>query len=203
MAFSGIHRLLSNPRIFSCMRSVISGTKTFEIFINTYIRPKPGDKILDIGCGTADILEYLPPDDYWGFDMSEEYITSASTRFSKKGKFFCKKVSRDAIPGKDIFDIILACGVFHHLTDDEASEMFELAHTLLKPGGRFITLDGVYVQGQSYLVRLILSNDRGKFVRTQEQYQTIAQNYFTDVTVSIRSDLGRIPYTYIIMECKK
>jgi SAM-dependent methyltransferase len=185
------------------MNSVLWGTRSSEIFVKNYIRPNTGDKILDIGCGTGDILEFLPSVDYWGFDQSEEYINSARTRFSGKGRFFCKKVSRDAVPGKDIFDIVLACGVVHHLTDDEAGEMFELAYTLLKSGGRLITLDGVYMPDQSCFVRLLLSNDRGKYVRSQEQYRTIAKIFFTDIRVSVRSDLLRLPYTHIIMECKK
>ena len=186
------------------MRSVIGGNKVSKILVKTYIRPKVGDKILDIGCGPGDILEFLPSTvDYWGFDLNDDYINTARKRFSNRGQFFCKKVSRDAIPGEDLFDIVMACGVFHHLTNEEAGEMFELAHTLLKSGGRFITFDGVYVPDQSYFARLFLSNDRGEYVRTKEQYRTIAQKYFTDIQVSIRSDLLRLPYTHIIMECKK
>ena len=203
MSFSGIHHILSNPRIYSFMRFIIGGSISSKILVNSYIQPKKGDTILDIGCGPGDILDSLPSVDYWGFDLNDEYINFARKRFLNRGKFFCKKVSRDAIPGKDIFDIIMACGVFHHLTDEEASEMFELAYTLLKSGGRFITFDGVYVPDQSYFVRLLLSNDRGKYVRTEEQYRIIAQKYFTDIQVSIRSDLLRIPYTHIIMEFKK
>jgi SAM-dependent methyltransferase len=203
MTFFRVPRILSNPTIYRLMNSVLWGTRSSEIFVKDYIRPNTGDKILDIGCGTGDILEFLPSVDYWGFDQSEEYINSARTRFSGKGRFFCKKVSRDAVPGKDIFDIVLACGVVHHLTDDEAGEMFELAYTLLKSGGRLITLDGVYMPDQSCFVRLLLSNDRGKYVRSQEQYRTIAKNFFTDIRVSVRSDLLRLPYTHIIMECKK
>ncbi len=203
MLFSGIHRVLSNPLAYSCMRAVIGGTKSSQIFVTTFIRPRTGDKILDIGCGPGDILEFLPSVDYYGFDVNEAYINSARTRYPDRGQFFCKKLSRDAIPGNNIFDIVLACGVFHHLTDNEAVEMFELSNTLLKPGGRLITLDGVYMQGQSYLAHLLLSIDRGKFVRSQEQYQTIARKYFTDIRVSIRSDLIRLPYTHIIIECKK
>lgn len=198
-----VRYLLQNPWIYSHMRSGIGGTKSSEILVKTYIQPKSGDRILDIGCGPGDILDFLPPVDYWGFDLNENYIKSARRRFSNQGQFFCKKVSKDAMPGKRIFDIILAFGIFHHLTDEEAVEMFELADTLLKPGGRFITLDGVYVPDQSYFVRLLLSNDRGKNVRTEKQYRTIAQKYFTDIQIVIRSDLLRVPYTHIIMECKK
>jgi len=185
------------------MRSVIGGTKASKIFVETYIRPKTGDKILDIGCGPGDILDFLPPVDYQGFDLNEEYISSARKRFSNRGRFFCKNVSLDAIPGEDLFDIVMACGVFHHLSDEEAIGMFELAHTLLKPGGRFITFDGVYIPDQSYVARILLSKDRGKYVRTKEQYKTIAQKKFASIQVSVRSDLLRVPYTHIIIECKK
>jgi SAM-dependent methyltransferase len=203
MSLSGIQRILSNPSVYHCMSSLLWGPRSYGIFVHDYIRPRSGDKVLDIGCGTADIVEFLPPVDYQGFDQSEEYIASARKRFSGRGSFFCRPVGRDAVPGKDIFDIILACGVIHHLDDEKATEMFELAHTLLKSGGRLITLDGVYMPDQSYLVHLLLSGDRGKYVRSQEQYCRIARTFFTDISVSIRSDLLRLPYTHIIMECGK
>jgi cyclopropane fatty-acyl-phospholipid synthase-like methyltransferase len=204
MPFLGIHQILSNPKIYSSMRSILGGSKSSEILVRDYIQPKTGDKILDIGCGPGDILEDLPlAIEYWGFDPNEEYIIAARKRFLNRGQFFCKKVSRNAIPGEKIFDIIIACGVFHHLTDDEADDMFELANTLLKPGGRFISFDGVYTRDQSYFAHLLLSNDRGSYVRTEEQYRKIAQKYFAELRVSIRSDLLRFPYTHIIIECIK
>ena len=203
MSLMDIYSFLSVPQIYSFMRFIIGGTKFSKILVNTYIQPKTGDKILDIGCGPGDILESLPSVDYWGFDLNEKYINSARKRFSNCGQFFCKKVSRDAIPGENQFDIVMACGVFHHLTDEEADEMFELAHTLLKPDGRFITFDGVFIPKQSFFARLLISHDRGKFVRTEDQYQKIAQKYFSNTRSTIRSDLLRLPYTHIIIVCKK
>ncbi len=198
-----IRLLLQNPFIYSSMRFLIGGTKASEILVKSYIRPKTDDKILDIGCGPGDILEFLPPVDYSGFDSNEEYINSARKRYLDRGQFFCKKVCRDAMPGEGIFDIVMAIGIFHHLTDKEAAEMFELASILLKPDGRLITFDGIYTQSQSYFARMLLSNDRGKYVRTEEQYRVIAQKFFADIHISVRSDLLRVPYTHIIMECKK
>jgi len=185
------------------MKSAIGGIKFSKTFVEVYVQSKPGDKILDIGCGPADILEFLPSVEYWGFDLNEHYITSARERFSNSEKFFCKKVSRDAIPGEKIFDIILACGIFHHLSDEEAVEMFELANTLLKPGGRFITYDGMFVPNQSYIARVLLFLDRGNFVRTEDQYLKIARTQFTDIQVTNRSDWIWLPYDLLIMVCKK
>ncbi|MCW6038508.1 class I SAM-dependent methyltransferase [Spirulina subsalsa FACHB-351] len=44
-------------------------------FVKKYVAAKPGDKILDIGCGPGDIIPYLPRGvNYTGFDVSTKYI---------------------------------------------------------------------------------------------------------------------------------
>jgi len=171
--------------------------------VKKYIRPREGDKILDIGCGTADILAYLPTVEYVGLDMNEAYINYAKKRFGHKGIFLASKVDGKAINEFSLYDydIVLATGLLHHLNDDEALRLFELASSALKPGGRLITLDGCYVKGQSWLARLIISRDRGKYVRNQDEYLSLASNFLKDIQVSIHHDLIRIPYTHIVMEC--
>jgi len=78
------------------------------MYIDKYVKPKDGDKILDIGCGTADILEYLPNVEYLGFDMNNRYIQFALQKYGNRGKFFCKKVNLDVLDNKVLFDIIMA-----------------------------------------------------------------------------------------------
>jgi hypothetical protein len=51
------------------------------------------------------------------------------------------------------------------------------------------------------LAQFILSNDRGKYVRTKDAYFRLAAEVFKDIQVNIHNDLLRIPYTHIIMEC--
>ena len=79
--------------------------------------------------------------------------------------------------------------------------MFQIAHDALKPGGKLVTLDGVWSKGQSAGARALLARDRGQFIRNEESYLRIASKAFDNVKVSIRHDLLRIPYTHIIMEC--
>jgi SAM-dependent methyltransferase len=196
-----IRSVLAIPNIYRLFIRIVAKRSKQLAFIEEYARPKAGDKILDIGCGTADILEYLPDVDYLGLDVEQRYIDAAVKRYGNRGKFICRKISSDAIREPSSFDIVLAKGVLHHLNDEEAVQLFELARNTMKPEGRLITMDGCYDKGRSKLEHFILSMDRGKHVRTREEYYTIASKVFPNVKASIRHDLLRIPYTHIIMEC--
>jgi SAM-dependent methyltransferase len=171
--------------------------------MDIYVRPKVHDRVLDIGCGPGDILNFLPTVEYVGFDLDPFYINSAQKQFGNRGTFFCKAVSRDAFLGDNHFDIILAMGILHHISDVEARELFELAYHLLKPGGRLITYDGCYTQNQPAINKIILDIDRGNYVRTEAAYMNLAASSFKSVSSYVREDLFNIPYTLIIMECKK
>ena len=93
--------------------------------------------------------------------------------------------------------------MLHHLDDSDALALFELAHTALKEGGRFVTYDGCYIEGQSKIAKFIISQDRGRFVRTKDEYCNLASQIFSNVKQELREDLLRIPYTHLIMECRK
>ena len=194
--------LLDFPRVFNAFTRIVSGDVS-AVFVNRYVRPEEGHKILDIGCGPADLLSHLPKVEYVGLDINSAYIKYARKRFGNKGRFLAQRVSQGVINAiaPSGFDTVLAKGVLHHLNDDEAIQLFELAHSVLKPTGRLITFDGCYVTGQSWLTRLILSKDRGKYVRTKAAYLDLASTLFKNIHVSIHNDLIRIPYTHIIMEC--
>jgi SAM-dependent methyltransferase len=97
--------------------------------------------------------------------------------------------------------IVVATGVVHHLDDAEAKNLFAVAKAALNPGGRLVTLDGCYEPGQSRIAKMLLDNDRGKFVRTESGYRVIATAVFPHVTCTVLHDMFRMPYTVIIMEC--
>ena len=68
---------------------------------------------------------------------------------------------------------------------------------ILKPGGRFTTWDPVYHQNQSWVSKLVVSQDRGKFVRTELEYYDILRKSFADLDTEIYRGLLRIPYDHI------
>jgi SAM-dependent methyltransferase len=193
--------ILTFPSIYRLFSNLVSNQDSRSIYVKEYIRPIAGDKVLDIGCGVGDILKYLPNCEYSGFDMNRRYIKTAKKRFGNLGIFVCEKLTKELCREFSDFDIALATGILHHLNDHEALELFELARAVLKPDGRLLTFDGCYFEGQSWFERFILSKDRGKYVRTKEEYLDLASMVFPKIKISILNNLIRIPYTHIIMEC--
>ena len=182
---------------------MVGGKRVTSTFVEEYVRPKNGDKILDIGCGPADTVEYFSNVEYIGFDSNPAYIETAKRRFCEQGRFFCGTVDEVTIDELDAFDLVLAVGIFHHLDDQEFVALLELAYSALKKGGRLISLDGCYVEGQSRIAQFIISKDRGLFMRNRDEYCRLASKVFSQVDASLRHDLLRIPYTHLIMECTK
>ena len=96
---------------------------------------------------------------------------------------------------------MLALGIVHHLEDGEATQLFQIGYDALKPGGKLVTVDGVWTRDQSQAARWLLARDRGEFVRSEKEYLGIASQVFGRVKPSVRHDLLRIPYSHLIMEC--
>ncbi len=197
-----IRSLLAAPQAYQVFWNMIGGPGRSKILVQEYIRPRTDDRILEIGCGPGTIIPYLPDSEYVGFDASAAYVAKARKRFPR-AKFFCQRVNQYAPPQSGYFNIVLALGIVHHLDDEEASHLFQIAHDALQSGGKLVTLDGVWRTGQSLASRYLLSRDRGRFIRREEEYAKLASQSFRNVKPSIRHDLLRIPYTHIILECDR
>jgi SAM-dependent methyltransferase len=181
---------------------MVGGEPVRKIYLADYVKPSSGDKILDLGCGPADVLNHLPAANYTGLDISPEYVRAARKRFGSRGRFLCEDVGLATIEEeRGSFDLVLAIGVLHHLDDVRAARLFELARQALRPSGRLVTYDGCYVPEQSRVARWLLARDRGKFVRIREDYVRLASTRFSKVEPHLRHDLLRIPYSHLIMRC--
>lgn len=201
----GIRSILSIPFFYSLFQKILGQDRIYNVLIKNYLRPSIGDRLLDIGCGPADILSYLPQVEYIGFDASEKYISQAKKRYGNRGTFICQLVASNNLTYREYFDIVVVFGLLHHLDDIEAKKLFQLAHDALKPGGRLVAVENCYTKNQSPIARWIISKDRGQNVRTEKGYLNLAYNFFplAHTSCNIRHDLLRVPYTHIIIECIK
>lgn len=198
----GIRAILSSPVIYTSFQSLMGASRSRQNFVSNYLKPHSGMKILDVGCGPADILGYLPDVDYWGFDISEPYVAQAKNRFGKRGRFNCKQLQFDDLAMLPKFDVVLALGLLHHLDDSVAVGVLQLAHEALQPGGRLLTVDPCLDPSQNSVARFLVRNDRGQNVRNKEEYQALADKIFSSLRVEVRHQVW-IPYTHCFMECHK
>lgn len=199
---SGLRAVLSHPRIYSSFQSLMGARKFRTNFVSRYIRPFPGMTLLDVGCGPADILAYLPEINYWGFDISEDYIGKARRSFGHRGHFHCKQLQVDDLDRLPQFDVVLAIGLLHHLDDEVALDVLRLAHRALRTGGRLLTVDPCLDPSQNAISRFLVSKDRGQNVRNKTGYAALAGAVFGDFSAELRHQAW-IPYTHCFMECVK
>ena len=195
-------RILSLPAAYRLFGNLTGAHRGRIECVETYIRPKDSDRILDCGCGPADLLDYLPDVEYVGIDIDANYVAEARRRYGGRATFRVGPLGPETMTETAHYDLVLAMGVLHHLDDAQAEEFLNLARSGLKPGGRLVTLDPCYMAGQSRMARYIISRDRGNHIRSLEGWKQLVTPTFPSASYHVRHDLLRIPYTHLFMECE-
>lgn len=202
---TGLHRLLNRAGVYDALQGLLLRRESRARYVRDYVRPFPGCRILDIGCGPGSILAHLPVSigSYTGYDMNPGYIETARGRWGSRGTFHCRRVEPGMLSAGEAFDIVLANGIVHHLDDAEARQLVNVAWRALRPGGCLVTYDNVYLQNQHWFARWLIARDRGRAVRTREGYEALVRGRFPRVESVILHDTLRVPYTILVMRCTR
>lgn len=195
--------LLGKPIAYRAHSRLAASQTRKQNFVERFLHPCSGDRVLDIGCGTAALLPHMPEVTYIGFDLSREYIEDAQKTHGTRGEFHHRALTAEATREFAPFDLVMSIGVLHHLNDMEAELLFGVARNALKPGGRLVTCDGAFVPKQHPIARILLKMDRGEFIRSPLAYETIARRVFSNVECSVHHDLNSFPYTHCLLTCTR
>lgn len=109
---------------------------------------RPGDKVLDVGCGTGDLTIAAkaragPTGQLYGTDAAPEMIHAARRKAAQAGldiDFQVDLVEDISFPD-DYFDVVLSSLMMHHLPDDLKRQGLAEIHRVLKPGGHLLVVD--------------------------------------------------------------
>ena len=108
------------------------------------LRPRGGERILDLGCGTGRLTAEMagaPGIIAIGLDRSASMLREAADA-GRSGRNHVAYVRGDgaALPFVPAFDAVFSTATFHWITDHQ--RLFESIHAVLKPSGRLVAQCG-------------------------------------------------------------
>lgn len=190
-------RLLEIPIVYEVFMNGLAGPEASSWLVNDVIEIAPDMKVLDVGCGIADILSELPDVEYIGIDHNPKYIDKARLRFGTRGQFEVLDVNDPSFKDFGTFDRVLVLAVLHHLNDDEIKNLMRSLSKCLAKDGRLVTFDNAIIKGQHPIARFLAKADRGRFSRSPEHYRRLLESSFRVEGEFVRHDLLRVPYTHV------
>lgn len=194
----GLYGALASPWLYEAVQRVMGAETLRRHFADAHIRVAPGARVLDIGCGPADLLAHLPAVTYIGWEPNPLYVERARARFGDRATFHVGLFGAAEAARLEPVDVAIVSGVLHHMDDAQARTLFGLLHSVLKPGGRVVSVDPARVPGQHPLSRLAVSRDRGRHVRAPGAYLALARDMFPAASGTVAHQAFP-PYTRFFM----
>ena len=197
----GLRRFLEHPLVYEGFQRAVGKNRLRRRFVEEFVRPRPGDRLLDFGCGPGDLVPYVPEVDFAGFDISTAYIASARSRFGERARFYD---DLDELRDREApFDIAVCIGVLHHIDDDTTLRSLRVIRELLSDRGRFVVTEPHLHDGQHWIARELIRRDPGRHVRPEHGYQQLLAAVFPTVEVRRDESLLRVPYSWSIFTCSE
>jgi len=79
----GIKQILTLSWAYNLFQNLVGATNSRRWVAEHFWRAQPGQKVVDLGCGPATTVHFLPAGvKYVGFDVSDKYISSAKAKYA-------------------------------------------------------------------------------------------------------------------------
>ena len=118
--YNGIQKMVGSERVWNGFLDA------FKVTLNSW---NPSDIWVDLGCGTAEILDRLPATiSYLGVDSNPEYVEFARTKYNKRPdtRFVCADWNDphwQTLLNDRIIGIVSLLGLLHHLDSPDSARM--------------------------------------------------------------------------------
>jgi len=150
---------------------------------------KPGDSVLDVGCGTGEVTlrakTRAKEGKAYGIDPAPEMIAVARSKAARKKLDVDFRVGViEALPFPDAsLDVVTSSLMMHHLPDDLKVRGLAEIYRVLKPGGRLLIADFMRPTG-SFINHLFIAFSRHQGLKSGiEDLQKLLKNAgFSQIT---------------------
>jgi len=170
-----LHPILQHPLVFDVQERLCNNYDAVEREFHDYLIA--ARDVLDIGCSTgacaASVFDFNRHR-YVGIDIDASYVAHAARRYPA-GRFLRMDARRLQF-AEESFDRVLFMGAMHHMSDDLVRECLREVRRVLRPDGRVLVGEPVFVRDWP-LSTLLLRLDRGGFIRSTEGYSGLFDGF--------------------------
>ena len=151
-------------RLFDPLVHFVMRDETFKRALVERAAPKPGQRVLDLGCGTGTLALMVkraePAAEVVGLDADPDILEIAASKAERAGaEIDLDRGLSTELPYEDAsFDLVLSTLFFHHLTGDDKRRTAREAARVLRPGGELLVVD--YGRPSDLLMRAAVTTVR-------------------------------------------
>lgn len=109
-------------------------------YIGRFCLPEAGDEVLDIGCGSGVVANFLADNakSATGIDFSAEAIEFAKSTFAKPNLKFIEAAVQELAFDSESLDRVYCMELIEHILKEEGEKLLARCHEILRPGGRIL-----------------------------------------------------------------
>ena len=191
-----IDKLAGNSKIFTFLRKVLEINFIVQKrLVKKYFGDVASQKVLDIGCGTGEFADLFKTADYYGVDISEDYIAFAKR--NKPGTFSVMDATQLQFLDNE-FDKVLIMAILHHLDDETVKKVLAEAKRVVKPGGQVLIMEDAKIKSLlNFITKPLQSLDKGDYIRNAKEYTSLVALYF-EIEKQGEFRSGAITYAYFL-----
>jgi ubiquinone/menaquinone biosynthesis C-methylase UbiE len=139
-------RTIGTPRLYDLVTGALFAGRRKKAFraLVTAVAARPGDRVLDVGCGTGVFARLLaevvgPSGEVLGVDAAPEMVAHAERRSRSLRNCRFEVGSAGALAYPDgRFDLVVSTLTLHHLAPVDQLPAVTEMRRLLRPGGRLL-----------------------------------------------------------------
>ena len=188
-----IHFWEKFPKLYDLIQIVATGGYMNKV--SKELKFMNQKSVMDIGCGTGTLVEYLELKDYLGVDLNPDFIALAKKKYPQYD-FKVLNIVTQKFP-KRKFKFLFMMNVLHHLTDEQINKVFKS----IKKFGGFDEFVIVESRPRNFFGRVLGKFDAGSNFRKYDYLKSLINKSFRIKSSKIiTAPIGT--YEYLVARCK-